>query len=84
MTQVVVGHEDVGVAPSVVRVGGTRQAVDIVAFAPRQLDFVQRDYQAVKATGVGVKNNAFQSVVMEIIPDVINWVDMMGQEGVAA
>ena len=35
MVQVVVRHKDVGVAPAVVGVGGTCQAVDIVDFAPR-------------------------------------------------
>ena len=47
MVQVVVRHENVGVAPAVVGVGGTCQAVDIVGFAPRQLGFIQRNHQTV-------------------------------------
>ena len=77
--QVVVCHEDVGVAPSVVWIGGTCQTVDIVGFTPCQLFFFQRNNQTVQASRIGVENHAFQRVVVEIITDVIVVVDVVGQ-----
>ena len=77
MAQVVVRHDGVGVAPAVVRVGGTRQAVDVAGMAPRQACLFKADHQPVGGA-VSQKHDSLQSVVVEIIADVINRAFVMG------
>ena len=78
VAKVVVGQQNVGVVPAVVRVGGSGLAIDVIGDAPRQMRFIEADYQTVDTIGIGKKDDAFQGVVMEIVADFVNRVVMRG------
>ena len=71
MPHVVLRQQNIGVAPAVVGVGGSRFTVDIIGFAPRQESFFKADNQSIVGS-IGQENYPFYSVVMEIIADVVN------------
>ena len=83
MPHVEVRHQDIGVAPAVVGISRPRFAIDIIGFAPRQTGFFKADHQAVMST-ISEKNNPLQSVIMEIIANVVDRVMVRGQRRNAA
>ena len=68
-------HEDIGVIPSIVWIGSPSLAIDIIGFTPRQEGFIQADHQSACTSRNSMKHNAFQCVIMKIIPDLIGMKD---------
>ena len=58
MIEVVVGHQDVGVVPAVIGVGGTRFLGGVVGDAPWQKRLVEADHQSAGAARDSSKHNA--------------------------
>ena len=80
--QVVVRHDDVGVAPAIERVGGPRLAVEVVGHTPGESHLFEADHQpAMRA--IGEEYHTLQGVVAEIVADMVDWVDVMGQGSAA-